>query len=495
MSETKKLIKIKYNNNEVSIPLGSSYQDFESIIKTYLYMNQSQFERASFFYFDEDNDKILLSKDDYEEMLEDNPNFFEVEVPEVELKRGQDDWEENKEKIKLSYKKSNDMIIQKMKEMYQKKIEEKDRKHKEEIKKIKESYKKKFLDFIKENEKIMKENYNKICEIIFEKVKKYLKECNDKYFTKIEGKINESIMNLSNVMKGLDFGEIKKIQGQIDMFFEDSTEKFKNILNDLSVSKINFDNKLGEDNVYNSISKKELNNVDPSLQFSNIVNSGNNFNNFENNNNYFREIIKCSIVENIPPQTAIIDKLNNSDFQPIYLELTIKNEGNSSLPNDCYIESADEKYQDIIKKTIFDLSFIFPGETKQFKIKVPFKLRRKERIVYHLLIFSLTKGKLTDNYAKFTLSTKEKTDEDNNSNLIGNHGENNGYQDILNRSRNSRGSNNSSSNDRRFSEIKNQLKKDGFNMELIDDNNLKGIIAENDGNYEMIKNIVENLFM
>lgn len=487
-------ITLSYQSKEINVELPQNYQKFIQTLRDVLYFTKEMLEGTTLFYLDSDGDEIVLNKDNYDEMLNENPSVIKVDLSSTGAKGNIDPeaFREKGESIKEICKKNGDKIVKKMEEKCKKKIDKLKKKHKEEIQKIKESYKKKFLNYIQENENLMKEKYQKMVESIFDVVKKYLIDYNEKYFLKVSTTINDSSLNLNKIIKNLDLEKINTIHQQVNEFFVASSMQVKNLLSDLDKSAMSIN--INELSSYMNKSKTNFSNNEQNLQLSNVVpNSGNNNINFNfnpSNNNNNQGLYKCSIMNNFMEQTLYMDKNNNLDnnIQLIDIDILIKNVGTMNLPNDCYIEIRNEKSQEKLPKQIYDLTSIVPGEVRQIKAKAYVKCERKQRLINDLYIYSETKGKLSDNSVKFILNCREKDNHENEFGLFNQENDGNYYNPNINQN-NNYGNNNT--NDK-FEEIKKRLKEDMIEIDLIEDEILQGIFKENNWDYEKIKKAVVN---
>ena len=76
-----KIIKLKYQNKEVSSPMPSSLEECKSFFKNYFFIDDEKLEKLSLFYTDKDGDPISLEKkEDYLNFSQNNEKLIEGEI-------------------------------------------------------------------------------------------------------------------------------------------------------------------------------------------------------------------------------------------------------------------------------------------------------------------------------------------------------------------------------------------------------------------------------
>ena len=263
-----KIIKLKYQNKEVSSPMPSSLEECKSFFKNYFSIDDEKLEKLSLFYTDKDGDPISLEKkEDYLNFSQNNEKVIEGEILEDK---------ENEEEIPA----------------------EGETKEKEEN--LEENVKKSEIKS-KINEEIKEPNLGNISlecpttsSILFEKEIKGEEETNIANNLK---KLEEIISNDNKEKSEIKNNNDKKIEEKVDN------------------SDIQKDNKIEEDKKVNEINDKmpsEINDKKGEETENKIIKEKENLEN-ENNNKNKNNIIKENVKNNEENINDIVKNKNNND--------------------------------------------------------------------------------------------------------------------------------------------------------------------------------------
>ena len=238
---SKREINIEYFNKETPVELPPTYDEFIKLIVSKFFITEKMKKNMSIIYYDEDDDIITLDKDNYSDSIEEAKKLV-LQIPEIKTNKpgGNFDVEKlQKDVIKKMESVQNDIEIYKKKltesckKAVEKKLEEVDAKHEEEIKKLVEFYENKLNDIksriAEKSKKIVDNLQNKSSSLMNEQLEEY-----KKYIETEMGKLmKEKTQLLEKKLGEVDFTDLEKKQKEVS----DTVDKNKQLLDNIGNNK------------------------------------------------------------------------------------------------------------------------------------------------------------------------------------------------------------------------------------------------------------------
>ena len=234
-------INIEYFGKETPVELPPTYDEFVKSIVSKFFITEKMRQNMSIIYYDEDDDINTLNKENYSQSIEEAKKLV-LQIPESKTdKPGGNFNVENLQKdvIKKMESVQNDIDVYKKKltesckNAVEKKLEEIDAKHEEEIKKLVEFYENKLNDIksrISEKSKKIVENIQSKSSFLLneqlEEYKKYIE-------TEMEKLMKEKTELLKKKLDEIDFTDLEKKQSEVG----DVVDKNKQILDNIGNNK------------------------------------------------------------------------------------------------------------------------------------------------------------------------------------------------------------------------------------------------------------------
>lgn len=244
MSE--KEITLLYNNYEIKLNITNDYKSSMEAIKKKLYLQDEDLENLSFIFYDEDDDKVDIDEDEFDDAYK--ASKWELKKQEKEEETPQVDISDVKEKIQANAQKEINEKIKKIKEdlitkftkITNEKISLNISKYEERIKKLEDiikSLKEKNKDIIEKmktaHDESVKAILNSISEYAGSKIENHFSQINDEFSKDFNTKVNNCNNETGNLIKNVK-STIDNIITQQDNMKESiklSKEKFSEIYN------------------------------------------------------------------------------------------------------------------------------------------------------------------------------------------------------------------------------------------------------------------------
>lgn len=226
-------IIVKYLG-ETPVEVPSTYEDFIKLIVSTFFITDKMKQSMSIIYFDDENYENILDPDNYSDAIEEAKEFViqfqEEESPSKPVVNSSNiDKLQNKviEKMKSVEDDINEYkqkLVESCKKAVEKRLEEVDKQHQEEIKKLIDFYEKK-LNNIKNRvnegtQKLVNDIQNKSTTSMAEQLDQYKRDIE----TEMENLIKEKIKYLENKAGEIDFSELEKKQKEVGQVVDNNKQ-------------------------------------------------------------------------------------------------------------------------------------------------------------------------------------------------------------------------------------------------------------------------------
>lgn len=226
-------IIVKYLG-ETPVEVPSTYEDFIKLIVSTFFITDKMKQSMSIIYFDDENYENILDPDNYSDAIEEAKEFViqfqEEESPSKPVVNSSNvDKLQNKviEKMKSVEDDINEYkqkLVESCKKAVEKRLEEVDKQHQEEIKKLIDFYEKK-LNNIKNRvnegtQKLVNDIQNKSTTSMAEQLDQYKRDIE----TEMENLIKEKIKYMENKAGEIDFSELEKKQKEVGQVVDNNKQ-------------------------------------------------------------------------------------------------------------------------------------------------------------------------------------------------------------------------------------------------------------------------------
>ena len=230
---SKKEIIIKYLG-ETPVEVPSSYEDFIKLIVSTFFITDKMKQSMSIIYFDDENYENILYPDNYSDAIEEAKEFviqFQEEESQSKPVVNSSNVEKLQNKVIEKMKSVEDDIneykqklVESCKKAVEKKLEEVDKKHQEEIKQLIDFYEKK-LNNIKnrvneETQTIVNDIQNKSTTSMTEQLDQYKRDIEKE----MESLIKEKIKYMETIEGEINFSELEKKQKEVGQVVDNNKQ-------------------------------------------------------------------------------------------------------------------------------------------------------------------------------------------------------------------------------------------------------------------------------
>jgi hypothetical protein len=230
---SKKEIIIKYLG-ETPVEVPSSYEDFIKLIVSTFFITDKMKQSMSIIYFDDENYENILYPDNYSDAIEEAKEFviqFQEEESQSKPVVNSSNVEKLQNKVIEKMKSVEDDIneykqklVESCKKAVEKKLEEVDKKHQEEIKQLIDFYEKK-LNNIKnrvneETQTIVNDIQNKSTSSMTEQLDQYKRDIEKE----MESLIKEKIKYMETIEGEINFSELEKKQEEVGQVVDNNKQ-------------------------------------------------------------------------------------------------------------------------------------------------------------------------------------------------------------------------------------------------------------------------------
>jgi hypothetical protein len=230
---SKKEIIIKYLG-ETPVEVPSSYEDFIKLIVSTFFITDKMKQSMSIIYFDDENYENILYPDNYSDAIEEAKEFviqFQEEESQSKPVVNSSNVEKLQNKVIEKMKSVEDDIneykqklVESCKKAVEKKLEEVDKKHQEEIKQLIDFYEKK-LNNIKnrvneETQTIVNDIQNKSTSSMTEQLDQYKRDIEKE----MESLIKEKIKYMETIEGEINFSELEKKQKEVGQVVDNNKQ-------------------------------------------------------------------------------------------------------------------------------------------------------------------------------------------------------------------------------------------------------------------------------
>jgi hypothetical protein len=230
---SKKEIIVKYLG-ETPVEVPSSYEDFIKLIVSTFFITDKMKQSMSIIYFDDENYENILYPDNYSDAIEEAKEFviqFQEEESQSKPVVNSSNVETLQNKVIEKMKSVEDDIneykqklVESCKKAVEKKLEEVDKKHQEEIKQLIDFYEKK-LNNIKnrvneETQTIVNDIQNKSTTSMTEQLDQYKRDIEKE----MESLIKEKIKYMETIEGEINFSELEKKQKEVGQVVDNNKQ-------------------------------------------------------------------------------------------------------------------------------------------------------------------------------------------------------------------------------------------------------------------------------
>ena len=230
---SKKEIIVKYLG-ETPVEVPSSYEDFIKLIVSTFFITDKMKQSMSIIYFDDENYENILYPDNYSDAIEEAKEFviqFQEEESQSKPVVNSSNVEKLQNKVIEKMKSVEDDIneykqklVESCKKAVEKKLEEVDKKHQEEIKQLIDFYEKK-LNNIKnrvneETQTIVNDIQNKSTTSMTEQLDQYKRDIEKE----MESLIKEKIKYMEAIEGEINFSELEKKQKEVGQVVDNNKQ-------------------------------------------------------------------------------------------------------------------------------------------------------------------------------------------------------------------------------------------------------------------------------
>jgi hypothetical protein len=230
---SKKEIIIKYLG-ETPVEVPSSYEDFIKLIVSTFFITDKMKQSMSIIYFDDENYENILYPDNYSDAIEEAKEFviqFQEEESQSKPVVNSSNVETLQNKVIEKMKSVEDDIneykqklVESCKKAVEKKLEEVDKQHQEEIKQLIDFYEKK-LNNIKnrvneETQTIVNDIQNKSTTSMTEQLDQYKRDIEKE----MESLIKEKIKYMETIEGEINFSELEKKQKEVGQVVDNNKQ-------------------------------------------------------------------------------------------------------------------------------------------------------------------------------------------------------------------------------------------------------------------------------
>jgi hypothetical protein len=230
---SKKEIIVKYLG-ETPVEVPSSYEDFIKLIVSTFFITDKMKQSMSIIYFDDENYENILYPDNYSDAIEEAKEFviqFQEEESQSKPVVNSSNVEKLQNKVIEKMKSVEDDIneykqklVESCKKAVEKKLEEVDKKHQEEIKQLIDFYEKK-LNNIKnrvneETQTIVNDIQNKSTSSMTEQLDQYKRDIEKE----MESLIKEKIKYMETIEGEINFSELEKKQKEVGQVVDNNKQ-------------------------------------------------------------------------------------------------------------------------------------------------------------------------------------------------------------------------------------------------------------------------------
>lgn len=230
---SKKEIIVKYLG-ETPVEVPSSYEDFIKLIVSTFFITDKMKQSMSIIYFDDENYENILYPDNYSDAIEEAKEFviqFQEEESQSKPVVNSSNVEKLQNKVIEKMKSVEDDIneykqklVESCKKAVEKKLEEVDKQHQEEIKQLIDFYEKK-LNNIKnkvneETQTIVNDIQNKSTSSMTEQLDQYKRDIEKE----MESLIKEKIKYMETIEGEINFSELEKKQKEVGQVVDNNKQ-------------------------------------------------------------------------------------------------------------------------------------------------------------------------------------------------------------------------------------------------------------------------------
>ena len=230
---SKKEIIVKYLG-ETPVEVPSSYEDFIKLIVSTFFITDKMKQSMSIIYFDDENYENILYPDNYSDAIEEAKEFviqFQEEESQSKPVVNSSNVEKLQNKVIEKMKSVEDDIneykqklVESCKKAVEKKLEEVDKQHQEEIKQLIDFYEKK-LNNIKnkvneETQTIVNDIQNKSTSSMTEQLDQYKRDIEKE----MESLIKEKIKYMEAIEGEINFSELEKKQKEVGQVVDNNKQ-------------------------------------------------------------------------------------------------------------------------------------------------------------------------------------------------------------------------------------------------------------------------------
>jgi hypothetical protein len=230
---SKKEIIVKYLG-ETPVEVPSSYEDFIKLIVSTFFITDKMKQSMSIIYFDDENYENILYPDNYSDAIEEAKEFviqFQEEESQSKPVVNSSNVEKLQNKVIEKMKSVEDDIneykqklVESCKKAVEKKLEEVDKQHQEEIKQLIDFYEKK-LNNIKnkvneETQTIVNDIQNKSTSSMTEQLDQYKRDIEKE----MESLIKEKIKYMETIEGEINFSELEKKQEEVGQVVDNNKQ-------------------------------------------------------------------------------------------------------------------------------------------------------------------------------------------------------------------------------------------------------------------------------
>jgi hypothetical protein len=230
---SKKEIIVKYLG-ETPVEVPSSYEDFIKLIVSTFFITDKMKQSMSIIYFDDENYENILYPDNYSDAIEEAKEFviqFQEEESQSKPVVNSSNVEKLQNKVIEKMKSVEDDIneykqklVESCKKAVEKKLEEVDKQHQEEIKQLIDFYEKK-LNNIKnkvneETQTIVNDIQNKSTTSMTEQLDQYKRDIEKE----MESLIKEKIKYMETIEGEINFSELEKKQKEVGQVVDNNKQ-------------------------------------------------------------------------------------------------------------------------------------------------------------------------------------------------------------------------------------------------------------------------------
>jgi hypothetical protein len=230
---SKKEIIVKYLG-ETPVEVPSSYEDFIKLIVSTFFITDKMKQSMSIIYFDDENYENILYPDNYSDAIEEAKEFviqFQEEESQSKPVVNSSNVEKLQNKVIEKMKSVEDDIneykqklVESCKKAVEKKLEEVDKQHQEEIKQLIDFYEKK-LNNIKnrvneETQTIVNDIQNKSTTSMTEQLDQYKRDIEKE----MESLIKEKIKYMETIEGEINFSELEKKQEEVGQVVDNNKQ-------------------------------------------------------------------------------------------------------------------------------------------------------------------------------------------------------------------------------------------------------------------------------